>query len=439
MFLPVGFSERQREAYQTIMDGDNVFVTGRAGTGKSYLISHLIKAWEHKKIKYAVTGSTGVSAANLGGSTFHSFCGVGLGGKSLDEHFRIALRNARKNWRETRVLVIDEVSMLDGRFFADMDELARKMRVSLDPQNATRPFGGLQVVLFGDFLQLPSVHKQVRGDPPLLFQYPVWESTVSKWIVFDKVYRQQDPEFCGILDRVRLGQQTAADIARIGDTVTKADEPPPGIEYTRLHTHKAKVAAINHGKVTRLAGAVQLCRAKDVVKRGSHPHFRFDEVFEVKPGAQVMLLVNGYPELHNGSMGVIKRATPECVEVNFGPQGVVPIYRETEKVHGPEKTVIGQRTQFPLTLAYAITIHKSQGLTLDYVMMDLSNCFACGQAYTALSRGRSLNRIRVHGFSADSVKVHRAALDFYTNTIEDEIERVVDAMEPAAKRARAEE
>lgn len=356
---------------------ENTFVTGAAGTGKSYLLKVLVQ--EFRKIfppeKVAVTAMTGVAAVNIDGITLHKFAGMG------HDLTRPLSYPARKRWRDTRVLIIDEVSMLTKTFLEKIAELIHD---------------DLQVVCFGDFLQLPPV-----GDEPC-FVSDAWKTLgfEKNTIVLRTVVRQTDQEFVRVLHEIRDGTLSDESLAYL-DTLDVANKACPDREVTKLYALNRDVDSENAEHLNKLDAPEVTFEAKDTyTERGrrSSPgaagaatkakiERQAPRVVLLKEGARVMLTRNTTSVLVNGSMGVvdaIRNGVP-YVKFDHDPEtsvAVPPI--EYEEKH--KKTYCYTRTQVPLKLAWALTIHKSQGLTLTNVKATLHGAFERGQIYTVLSR-----------------------------------------------------
>jgi ATP-dependent DNA helicase PIF1 len=430
----------QRLVFDELQKGRNVFLTGRGGTGKSYLITtiynelplvHTIK----KGCRIAITAMTGCAAVLLGrrAKTLHSWAGIGLGrgtAKELIVKIRKSPR-AMKNWLCTDLLVIDELSMMPAELLEKLDEIGRIVR-----RNGAKPFGGIQLLLVGDFLQLPPV---VRGDEDLRFAFetPLWSDLTDCAIELTISQRQKDEQFQRILGEIRIGElsQESADILeeRRGLPWQQLKIRP-----TLLFPRRAEVDMINESNLKVLAGNRQNFKAgiafKDKIPIGfdpQNPEFirsleamdkeaNYSTELVLAVGAQVMLISNLDVEkgLVNGSRGVIVELSGSTDAggaplVEFRNGLIIPINRDSWEIEGWDGVM---RTQIPLRLAWAVTIHKCQGATLDCALVDIGrNVFEYGQAYVALSRVRDLEALYVHDFEPRAIRAHPRVIEFYQN------------------------
>ncbi|XP_044915102.1 ATP-dependent DNA helicase PIF1 isoform X3 [Felis catus] len=386
-------SEEQAAVLRVVLKGQSIFFTGSAGT--------------------VATASTGVAACHIGGTTLHAFAGIGSGQAPLAQCVALAQRPAvRQGWLNCQRLVIDEISMVEADLFDKLEAVARAIR----QQN--KPFGGIQLIICGDFLQLPPVTKGSQP-PKFCFQAKSWRRCVPVTLELTEVWRQADQTFISLLQAVRLG--------RCSDEVTHQLQATAshkvgrdGIVATRLCTHQDDVALTNERRLQELPGEVHSFKAMDSdpeQARTLNAHCPVSQILQLKLGAQVMLVKNLAVSrgLVNGARGVV---------VGFETEGRgLPQVRflcgVTEVIHADRWTVqatggqLLSRQQLPLQLAWAISIHKSQGMTLDCVEISLGRVFASGQAYVALSRARSLQGLRVLDFDPMVVRCDPRVLSFY--------------------------
>lgn len=406
---------KQRDAAERIDTGGNTMVTGPAGTGKSTLLSYL-------RTKYPdmpVTASTGIAALNVGGCTLHSWAGLGIGDKSAEE-IAGAINKKRNNvfyvMRKVKRLAIDEISMVEASTLDKVDRILQLVR-----GNST-PFGGVQVILFGDFLQLPPVGED--GQPVrFAFEARCWGPAQFKVYLLTEVMRQKDREFADILSRVRIGD-TSEEVRRVLRPRINAEDPTPHITPVTLATHNAIADAINAQKLAQLSTPEETWEAQDWAD-GEFSQKTLDKnciapkTLTLKVGAQVMLLrnIDADAGLVNGSLG-------ELVDIRKGAYGsMVPVVKfsngTTREIEQAEWSIIknkevqASRRQIPLRVGWAISIHKSQGLSLDKVRVHLAKCFADGQAYVAMSRARSLPGLFIADISGNSIRANKVALEFY--------------------------
>jgi ATP-dependent DNA helicase PIF1 len=418
-FVISSLSEKQRIAFDAIRDGHNLFLTGPGGTGKTYLIG-LIK---ETLPNVAVTAMTGCAALLLGqgAKTIHSWAGIGLGTGPFEQLIgRIRMmKKAATAWRNTRTLIIDEISMMTPDILELLDKVGKRLR------NSARPFGGLQVVFVGDFFQLPPVAKGV--ETAFAFQSPVWLQTIQKTVALDRIFRQEDSAFQKILDEARIGEISANSLATLKSRCN-LDYSGELIKPTILLARKADVELINKGSLDALSGEVRIYSAK--TKNGKHTPSDAKKIVEkmdanspyvtelvLKKGAQVMLIKNVDPEngLVNGSRGIVTDFTPQgkpVVHFKIGTEVTVD-----HEIWASDHESPVERIQIPLCLAYALTIHKSQGATLDCALIDVGpKIFECGQAYVALSRVKSLEGLYISSVSATAFRAHPTVKSFYAGT-----------------------
>lgn len=399
----------QQLAYDTVLSGKNVLLTGPAGTGKSYTLQHIMHWARTRKIEIGVTASTGLAALLIKGRTIHSFLGIGLGTKSasfLAESLKRKNKQTYTRLRALKILLIDEISMLDADLLTKISEYLCLVRQ--DP----RPFGGVQLVLCGDFCQLPPVSGS------FCFTADIWGKSNITIVMLEELVRQdKDARFQKILQELRWGLCSRDILALLkAQTGTVFAN---GIIPTRLYSVNVDVDKINKKEFDRLVQAGAHVRTF-TTSFSSHPSsetwgksVKIPESVDLCIGAQVLVtwnLPNG-SSIVNGTRGVI---------VAFDSTGVrVKLTDGTETVVEPITVVCEDNdkvtaTFMPLRLAYAISIHKSQGMTLDAIEIDLGDSiFEYGQAYTALSRARNLESVRIIAIKSKSFKTHPLVKEFY--------------------------
>lgn len=401
-----GLNERQQLVMEAVRQGQSVFYTGCAGTGKSYLLRSLVDMLP-KKTTW-VTAMTGIAALNVGGRTLHSQAGIGLARKTAASLVRDMKPQKRLAWRQCTTLIIDEVSMLSRELFEKLDEIARTIR------GGVRPFGGIQLVLTGDFFQLPPVSQETEGpSTEFCFQSPLWATAVPVHIELTHVFRQTDLAFVALLQEVRRGVLSASTVGQI----TSLARPLPasnGVLATRLFPMNAQVDLINEQKLSEIQGQSYLYEAEDYAKDTEYTVLLERNCLApknlcLKEGAQVMLLKNLGDNKHvNGSRGVVVGFNKESKmpRVRFLTGSVLEMEPAVWSYETRDGELLVTRTQLPLRLAWAVTVHKSQGLTIDLLEVDLEGTFADGQAYVALSRARSMEGLRVLNFHPSQVRTH---------------------------------
>lgn len=402
----------QTSFLKRVGQGDNVLLTGPAGTGKSTLLNTFLKTAGND---VAVTASTGIAALNVGGQTLHRWSGMMLGPKPGEDprsHLRELLRDKRQSVRagldrvrECRVLIIDEVSMLSGTTLAFFDLLCRTVR--RDPS----PFGGLQVIATGDFLQLPPV----RTNPAIAYDWPFqtecWQQAEFAGIHLTKVHRQDEPELRRALSEFRLGQLSPDSSTLLASRVVNY----PCGDIPRLFTHNTQVDKWNGYRLSCIEAPESIYQAQTAGPDHQVEFLRKNlltpERLVLKPGAKVMFTVNK-PDAGfvNGQTGTVVVCGREEVLVDCDGLPIrVGLHEWRFDARDKHSATF---SQLPLRLAWSITIHKAQGLTLDSAYIDVRAAREPGQAYVAVSRVRTLAGLHLKAWF-NGVFVSRAALDFY--------------------------
>lgn len=436
-YVPIpleSLNQEQREAFDAVASGQSIFITGPGGTGKSYLIQALYTLIPPRTGKLVnVTAMTGCAALLLGryAKTLHSWSGIGLGRGSAAQLATAIRRSGRafRRWLATDILILDEVSMMTSELLEKLDEIAKIVR------RDTRPFGGLQVVFVGDFYQLPPVVKadeNGKREIPFVFESPVWKEVVTRTVTLKQIHRQADPVFQKILNEARVGKLSEESL-QILHTRQGLKWQNELIRPTLLFTRRVEVDVVNDRNLKALQGERKFFTAETVFApldslRGvtkDHPDVKraIEKLDKDAPymielvlatGAQVMLLTNIDFEagLVNGSRGVVVgfdgMGIP-LVQFRTGqPIAVQVASWESEEMEGVF------RKQIPLRLAYAVTIHKAQGATLDSALIDIgTNTFEYGQAYVALSRVKSLDSLYIWDVEPTAFRSHPKVNEFY--------------------------
>ena len=397
----------------------SIFLTGKAGTGKTTLLKQII-ATTHKNT--VVVAPTGIAALNAGGVTIHSMFQLPFATflpdnkqvaqfsgtlkienrDTLGRHFKM---NATKRSiiRNMELLIIDEVSMVRADVLDAMDFMLKKVRRN------ERAFGGVQVLFIGDLLQLPPVVKNEEWqmlrnyyNGMFFFHSHIIQQYPPLYIELDKIFRQTDSEFIHVLNNLRNNKITTSDIAILNQFVQPNFDLKKNKGYITLTTHNAKADTINAKSLEDLKEK-QFTYSPEVVGDFPEKIFPLDEKLHLKVGAQVMFVKNDLnfdKQFFNGKMGVIKSLSRNEIMVHFPEENkTIEVeryewqnikYKLNENTKEVEEEVIGTFVHYPIKLAWAITVHKSQGLTFDKAALDVSQVFAPGQAYVALSRLRSL-------------------------------------------------
>lgn len=413
----IKLSKNQNEAYSLMVNGKNVFLTGSAGTGKTACIKMFIKVYKQNKIM-GITSTTGISALLFGGSTIHSYLGVGLGTSSVESMYKklCSRPHFRNRWKNMEVLIIDEISMLSPVLFDKLEALARRVRRNEEP------FGGIQLILSGDFCQLPCVNSD-----KFCFEAESWSKCVTNIIYLTEIIRQKDVEWQNCLNNIRLGLLPKQTKKLLKSRINKELHNDYGIKPTKLfstnysvdyeNNKELDVLAVNDPDFYEYNMEIRVhngIKNKDCVIEKYKKSCNASENLQLCVGAQVMLLWNYDTEggLVNGSRGVVTGFIGDIPMVKFmnGREILIDYHIwETEENNQKILSVI----QIPLKLAYALTIHKSQGCSLDYVEIDLSDAFAPGQAYVALSRVRNIEGLNIINIDFDKIRADEKAVDFY--------------------------
>lgn len=411
----VALSTQQQAVMDAVKLGKNVLVTGSAGTGKSTLLKAMIATYGAGE--FPVTASTGIAAVNVGGTTVHSWAGIGLGDEPAEKIVARMGKKAYERIKYAKRLALDEVSMIGGMTFGLLDAVFRLVRGN------DRPFGGVQLVLFGDFLQLPPVTKSMEEERQgrFAFQTRAWQQAEVGTAMLTKVFRQADAEFSGALNDIRLGELTDRAIALLRARFKPADDTMKSVRPVVVHTHNADVDAINAEKLCRLEKPEESYEARD---SGTNPgalamlqkNCLAPAKLKLRVGAQVMLLKNLDPlnGLANGSIGVVTKFAEytKLPVVKFATGAEIEVERGEWDIR-QDGEVVASRSQVPLRLAWAITAHKSQGMTLDKIQCHLGRAFEHGQSYVALSRARTAAGLFIMDGDRSCIKAHPDAVAFY--------------------------
>ena len=437
----------QEQALKLMLSGKNVFLTGEAGTGKSTVLHEFKRRATQDCVFLAPTG---IAAINVGGTTIHSFFLLQPGLLTPDNIEDIENGKRKRLIRATKTIIIDEISMLRSDVFAAIDF---RLRSLASGNNQRKPFGGKQIILVGDFFQLPPVVKTGMENNYIMdklggwycFQTRLWQEAHFQCVCLKTIHRQKDDRmFVQVLNNIRHGRLLEQDIDVEGQRLNAVEvlnrfclNNTQAIPPVNLCTTNRETIAINTMMKSRLDGDVALFKAQ-LSGRFRESDFPTEVMLELKPGARVMVLCNkhlpnGEFEYVNGDIGVVSEISDgnsPMVTVNLDKGNTVSLSPnrwsnydyviEEDKNSG--KSCIRQREvgtffQIPLKLAYAITIHKAQGLTLDSVALRLgSGCFAHGQLYTALSRCRSIGGLSIErAVMPEDLILDQAVVDFYAS------------------------
>lgn len=398
-----------------------IFLTGKAGTGKTTFLKHIK---ETTKKNTVIVAPTGVAAIHAGGTTIHSFFqlpftpfipeiqkGTERSADLSDKYSllkNMKVESEKRNlFRALELLIIDEVSMVRSDVLDAIDTILRHFR-----RRPFLPFGGVQVLFIGDLFQLPPVVPDDQWailrnyyDGPFFFHARVMEQSKPLYLELKKIYRQTDEGFIRILNNIRNNEVEEEDLIRLNERYIPGFEPPAGEHFITLTTHNQKADAINAAALARLPAP--LFRFEGEIE-GDFPERNFptDRVLNLKEGAQVMFIKNDMEKVrryYNGKIGTIKRIEEDTIVVGFPDEGTEIIvgkdtwnnirYTVDPASNQVEEEILGTFTQYAIRLAWAVTIHKSQGLTFERAIIDAGKSFAAGQVYVALSRCTSLSGV----------------------------------------------
>jgi len=401
----VTLSPCQKAALKLLESDQNVFLTGVPGSGKSHLIRH----YREKNLLADVLASTGAAAIQLGGRTFHGYFGLGIGQGGPKLTIERALQNSRllRRLKKAKTVIIDEVSMLSGVALNTANAICKQVRES------TRPWGGIRVIAVGDFAQLPPVN-QYDSAKDWAFLCGTWQESGFVPALLRSVLRTDDPKLLSVLGNIRKGivNQEVAEFLNERSIPISADFMGPRIFPRRNQVEEHNLKQLNDlgGKVVSFETKYKGVPAylENAAKNAPIP-----AILHLKENALVMLRQNDPAgRWVNGSLGTILKITPEKLRIALHSGEEVDVEPTTFTVLDAEDTEVASATNFPVNLAYATTIHKAQGLTLDCAQMDLRMLWEPGQAYVALSRVKNSQGIFVAGWSPSSIRVAAEVLEF---------------------------
>lgn len=421
----------QERAVDYVLRGKSMFLTGRAGTGKSFTLKYIIGLLERSTT--FVSATTGCAAVNIGGTTVHKFSGIGLGNGPVSHIVKFMSKQGRANWATCRMLIIDEISMMRGQLFDKLEEIARIMR----PSQAHLPFGGIQLLCCGDFFQCPPVNKKLSEDDEdaqQCFEAEQWDRCIEIQFELTQVVRQREELGLGLVNALRDSTvnnkgkvQLDEKWVELLDYLARPLKPrKDGILPTKLFCTNRDVDNDNDKELEKIEGEAHEYLAQDV---GKDPWLQDMEKnciapreLRLKVGAQVMLIKNhpDNPRLVNGSRGIVVRFETDPFNPVSAPLPIVRfrngaeerINWETWSIEDQSARPLAQRTQIALKLAWSLTIHKSQGQTIDFLEVHIADAFDYGIAYVALTRFTSLGGLRVVNYNLAKIRNNPRVVHF---------------------------
>lgn len=394
----------QQEALAILKTGLNVFLTGEPGAGKTHTINQYVAWLRERGIDPAVTASTGIAATHIGGMTIHAWSGIGVK-RDISDYDIEMIQSREKTARriiDAKVLIIDEISMLDAATLESVDRVLRTLRRK--PLMPEEPFGGVQVIFVGDFFQLPPVSK--KDEAKFAFESSAWKEANPVICYLSEQHRQEDAEFLELLSAMRHGKFEAAHRNRLKSRIGKAGQ----VAATRLYTHNENVDRINKESLEKIKGPQHVfsmtSRGSATLVESLKKQCLSPEVLELKVGAKVLFTRNNF------DVGYVNGTLGEVIDFNDLGEPIVQTKTGRITVEPAEwaiqdgSKILARINQVPLRLAWAITVHKSQGMSLDAAVIDLSQAFEYGQGYVAISRVRSLGGLYLEGFNERALELH---------------------------------
>ena len=403
----------QATALNILKSGQNVFLTGSAGAGKTYTLTQYIQYLKVRKVPVAVTASTGIAATHMNGMTIHTWAGIGIKEHLTDSDLKNLKERKylRDHIEKAKVLIIDEISMLHARQLNLVNQVLKYFK------DSDQPFGGVQVILAGDFFQLPPIGKNGETNrEKFAFMSDAWLEAQFNICYLTEQHRQDDNQLDQILNEIRAGEVSPSSKQMLLSTNSNALNE----DITRLFTHNADVDQINEQHLQGITTKAHTFKAQTegnekllMTLTGS---VRAPETLILKKGAKVMFVKNNFEEGYiNGTLGEVKGFVKDDEHGEL-PQielrnGIVMVVEPAEwSIENESGKAIASFKQIPLRHAWAITVHKSQGMTLEAAEIDLSQTFEKGQGYVALSRLKSLTGLRLLGLNHTALELDKLAM-----------------------------
>jgi hypothetical protein len=397
----------QKEALDILKTGRNVFLTGAAGSGKTYVLREYISYLQSLDADIGITASTGIAATHMGGITIHSWSGIGVRDSlSKSDLQEIAGKNhIKKKVKNASVLIIDEISMLH-HFRLDLID-----RIIKEIKNSPLPFGGMQVVFCGDFFQLPPIRRGYEPEAFFAYHCDAWKNMGLKVCYLTEQHRQSDMEYLKILNAIRENSVSSETINILQTRFDKKTKSEP----TKLYSHNKNVDKENDAELAKISGKVfeygMRTKGRNNLVEMLKKSCLAPETLRLRVGAKVMFVKNNFEEGYvNGTLGIVIKCGSEGIKVRTISGKIIDAERATWVIE-EDGRIKAEINQYPLRLAWAITIHKSQGMSLDTAEIDLSSSFERGMGYVALSRVRSLEGLFLKGLNHMALEVNEEVLE----------------------------
>ncbi len=416
----------QKQALEQLQSRKNVFLSGGAGTGKSTLLRHYLQSLAGAEV--AILASTGTAAIMLGGRTFHSFFGLGIMEGGFEQTVERATRHQgiTRRLRKTDLVIVDEISMIGALEWEAAEAISKIAR------KRSEPWGGLRIIAVGDFAQLPPILKREISEfsdldfeepkRPWTFLSPVWEKTEFAPAILETIVRSQDQELNEHLAQIRMGEVARETLQFLDQQSLNSAGLALDWQGTRLFARRNQVDLINQQRLAALTSErvefpteyYGVAKKIDELKRNAP----IPEVLILKVGALIMFRQND-PEQRfaNGTLGVLKEVKKDRLRVELMTGKEVDVKKASFSMLDANGEVLATATNYPINLAWACTIHKAQGATLDRVHVNLKGIWEPGQAYVALSRARSFKNMTIEGLAPQVFKVDEVVKRFYKNLI----------------------
>ena len=402
---------KQKDALKILKAGKNVYLTGAAGSGKTYALNEYISYLKNRGVRAAVTASTGIAATHIGGVTIHSWSGAGIKDDLDDEDIERLVQKEYlyKKFEKTKILIIDEVSMLSSRLFDSVERICRAMKRSEEP------FGGMQTVLSGDFFQLPPIAKE-GGSADFIHSSEAWKKMDVRICYLDEQFRHSDSSLEKILNEMRSGVVSPASKNKLMEIREKNSAALKSVSPTRLYTHNVDVDTENERELEKLEGKARVYEmsssGKTHIVESLKKGILAPETLRLKKKAMVMFIKNSFDEGYvNGTLGVVEDFDNKWAPIVRTFSGHKICVTPAEWTVEEDGKVLAKVEQLPLRLAWAITVHKSQGMSLDAAEIDLSKAFVPGQGYVALSRLRDFAGLSLRGLNDMALAMHPRAME----------------------------